>query len=145
VLGAIEKVLRRCKLHQLAVPKHGHPVAHLTHHRKVVADEEHGKAQLLLQVFQQIQDLSLNRHIEGRGRLVANEEPRARRQCACDADTLALAAGELVRIAAGVRGRETDLHQEIGGDFPRLVVAGDEPVEAQRLGDNVPDPHARIQ
>src|SRR5688500_2291438 len=35
VLGAIEKVLRRCKLHQLAVPKHGHPVAHLTHHRKV--------------------------------------------------------------------------------------------------------------
>jgi ABC-type sugar transport system ATPase subunit len=67
-------------LHQLAVLHHPHPVAHLAHHRQIMADEQHRQVQVLLQVLQDVQDLRLDRHVERRGRLVADQEPGLRRQ-----------------------------------------------------------------
>ena len=67
---------------------------------EVVRDEQVGKAQLGLEVGQEVQDLRLDRHVERRDRLVGDEELRREHQRARDGDALALAAGEHVRVAA---------------------------------------------
>ena len=54
---------------------------------------------LALQRLQQIDDLRLDRHVERRHRLVADDQLRLEDHRPRDADALALAAGELVRIA----------------------------------------------
>jgi hypothetical protein len=58
----------------------------------------------LLQVLQQVDDLRLDRDVERRDRLVADDELGLDGERAGDADALALAAGELVRAAAHVVG-----------------------------------------
>src|SRR3984957_125777 len=53
---------------------HADPAGHVPDHREVVADEEIGEAELVLQVAHQIEDLRLHGYIERRGRLVADDE-----------------------------------------------------------------------
>ncbi len=57
---------------------------------------------------QQVEDLRLHRHVERAGRLVADDQPGVHRQGARDGDALALAAGELVRVAQQRIGRQAD-------------------------------------
>ena len=80
-------------------------------HGEVVRDEQIGQAELAPQPRQQIDDLRLHRNVQRGHRLVAHHEVRLQHQRAGDADALALAAGELVRIAAQVRGAEADPFQ----------------------------------
>ena len=60
---------------------------HVPDHRQVVADEEIGQLELVLQIAHQVQDLRLHRHVERRRRLVAHDELRdwttARGRCRC--------------------------------------------------------------
>ena len=60
----------------------------------------------LLQLDEHVDDLRLDRHVERRHRLVADQQRRLERERARDADALALAAGELVRIALGHVGQQ---------------------------------------
>jgi hypothetical protein len=57
-----------------------------------MADEEHGKAELLLQRGKKLQHLRLDGHIERRDGLVGDDEIRLRRERPGDADPLALPA-----------------------------------------------------
>ena len=66
---------------------------------EIVRDEEVGRARARPAVRQQVDDLRLYRHVERRHRLVADDQARAQSQRARDADALALAAREFVRIA----------------------------------------------
>ena len=66
----------------------------MTHHGEVVGDEQVAQTTLRLQVHQQVQDLTLDRHIECGDRLVADDQLRLQGQGASDADALQLAAGE---------------------------------------------------
>ncbi len=85
-----------------------HAVGEIANDRKIMRNEEIGKRQLRLHLDQQVEDLRLDRKVEGRDRLVADDELRLQDQRAGDADPLALAAGELVRIAVEAsRGRPT--------------------------------------
>jgi hypothetical protein len=113
-------------------------------HREVVADEQVGEAELLAQVHEQVQHLRLDRDVERRHRLVADDESGLHRQSAGDADALALAAGELVRVAAGIGGIEADLGQRLG-DVGRLPAAVDQPVHPWRLADDLGDAQPRIE
>ena len=76
--------------------------------RQVVADEQVGQLELALEVEQQVEDLALDRHVERRDRLVRDDEVRAQRERARDADALPLAAGELVRVAPRVLAPQAD-------------------------------------
>src|SRR5689334_18343648 len=67
--------------------------------RETVSDEEIRQLQLLLQLFEQVDDLCLDTHIQRRHRFITDDELRLDCQSSCDADALALTAGELVRIA----------------------------------------------
>ena len=99
-----------------------------------------------LQVLQQIDDLRLDRDVERRDRLVAHDQLRLDRERARDADALALAAGEFVRIAAHVVGLQADrLEQFDHAIGERTASSRRELVDGQRLADDRADRHARIE
>ena len=95
-----------------AVLHDGDTVAEIAHQRHGVGDEEIGEAVALLQVAQQVDDLCADRDIERADRFVQDEQLGAERDGACDVDALALAAGELVGIAAERGGIEANLGEE---------------------------------
>ena len=84
---------------ELAEVHDGDALADVTHHREVMRDEEVREAELFLQARKQVDDLRLDRDIECRNRLVADDDLRIDGEGARDADALALSARELVREA----------------------------------------------
>ena len=114
-------------------------------HRQIVRDEQVGEAEFLLQVFQQVDDLRLDRDVERGDRLVADDQLRRHRQRPGDADALALAAGELVRVAPHVVGAEADGLEQFDDALLELAPGLREPVDDQRLADDRADRHARIE
>ncbi len=106
--------VRRPDLDDLAEVHDRHPVADVLDHRQVVGDEQVGQPEPRPQVGQQVEDLGLDRHVERGDRLVADDELGLDRERAGDADALALAAGELVRIALDVVRVEPDQPEQVG-------------------------------
>ena len=92
-------------LDDLAVLHHADAVGELAHDAEIVGDEQHRHAEPRLRVLQQLQDLRLHRDVERGGRLVGDQQVRLVRQRHGDHHALALAAGELMRIAASRAGR----------------------------------------
>ncbi len=92
VLRIGEERRRRRFLDDAADIHHRDPVRDVLDDREVVRDEEIGEAELVLQVLEQVESLRLHRDIEGRDRLVGDDEARIERERAGDADALALAA-----------------------------------------------------
>src|SRR5262245_17768578 len=78
---------------------HRDAVGAVAHHREVVRDEQVRELKPFLQVLEQVDDLALDRDVERRHRLVADDEARLERERARDADALALPARKLVRIS----------------------------------------------
>ena len=55
---------------------HQHVVGDVAHHRQVVADEQIGQVELVLQVHHQVQHLRLDRHVQRRDRFVRHHDAR---------------------------------------------------------------------
>jgi hypothetical protein len=121
-----------------------HPVADVLHHAHVVGDEDVRQAQLALEVLQEVQDLCLDRDVEGRHRLVADHEVGLEDEGAGDPDPLPLAAAELVGVAARVVRLEADhVHDPL--DPGRALLGRPDAVDAQPLADAVADWRARVE
>ena len=132
---------------QLGDPAEVHdrdPVADVLDDAHVVGDEHVGQAELALELLEQVQDLRLDRHVEGRDGLVADDEVGLEDERPGDPDALALAAGELVWVAAGVPGRQAD---EVHHPTDLLVTlgGGPDPVDPQALADAVDDRRPRVE
>ncbi len=112
MLRAAPDLVAPADLDQRAEIHHRHPVGDVLDHREVVADEKIGDAEPALEVLQQVDHLGAHRHVERRDGLVADDQLGAERQRAGDADALALAAGEFVRIALLGVGRQADPAQQ---------------------------------
>ena len=69
-----------------------HSVRDVTDDREIVGNEQEGQAVLLLQVLQEVDGLRLDADVEGRDRLVRDNQPWLRSKRARDADPLPLAA-----------------------------------------------------
>ena len=76
-------------------------------------DEHVGQVELVLQVLEQVDDLRLDRDVQRRHRLVGHDQLGPQRERAGDADALALAAGELVRVAVVVLRVQPDQLQQV--------------------------------
>ena len=63
-------------------------------------DVQDRELELRAQLVEQVEDLEADRDVEHRDRLVGQQHPRPRGERARDRDTLALAAGQLVREPA---------------------------------------------
>ena len=95
-------------LDELAEVHDPDPVADVLDDREVVGDEQVGEAELLLEVVEEVEDLALDRDVEGGDGLVADDELGVEGERPGDADALPLAAGELVRVAMDVALVEAD-------------------------------------
>ena len=117
----------------------------MPHHLETVGDEQVRQAEPLLQILEQVHDLGLDTDVEGRDRLVADDQFGLARQGTGDADPLALPARELVRIAVGVARVEADEREQLADPVrsPRLAFA--QAVQSDRLTERIADAHARIQ
>src|SRR5713226_8844074 len=107
-------------------------------------DEELGELELALKILEQVDDLRLNRDVQRRDRLVADDQLRIERQRPRDSDALPLAPGELVRVPVVEVGVEPDDLQQLLNAIVELASSHDAEVD-QRLGDYVADRHAGIQ
>ena len=67
-----------------------------------------GEVEAALHVVEEVEHLRLHRDVEGRDGLVGDQHLRLHGERAGDGDALALAAGELVRVAVERVGREAD-------------------------------------
>ena len=123
---------------------HGDTVRDVFHHAQVVGDEQVGQPEFPLQVFQDIENLRLDGHIQGRDRLIADDELGAQSQCTRDPDPLALPAGELVRVAAGVVIFESDFLEGLHHDLDPFPVGADA-VDVQPFHHQFSDRHARVE
>src|SRR4030095_2763238 len=81
---------------------------------------------------------------EGDDRLVGNEQFRLQRKRAGDADSLALSAAELVRVAHHRSVREPDFREKGMRTLYAFGLASDT-VHAHRLDQRLADPPARIE
>ena len=112
-------------------------------HGKIVRDKNKRQAEPALQIGQKIDDLRLDRNVERRHRFVADDELRLGGECAGDANTLALAAGELMGVAFSMPGLKPDETQQLGDALtvPPLCEA----MKYERLGQHLPDVHTRVE
>src|SRR5207249_8322920 len=83
-------------------------------------------------------------HVERRHGLVGDDELRPQREGACDADPLALAAGELVREAVVVLRRESDRLEELLDALLAVALVADA-VDLHRTADDRADALPRVE
>src|SRR3954454_16287905 len=111
---------------------------------QVVRDEDVGEIEPVLEVHEQIEDLRLDRHVEGRDRLVEDDELRLQGKSPGDTNALPLTAGELVRIAQCRGVLEADEAQELANPFhprsPRPYA-----MDFEGLGNDLADGHPGIE
>ena len=108
-----------------------------------MADEEDGDALLLLQSCQKFDDLFLYGDVERTRRLIADEDFRLKRQCACDADALPLPAAHIAGITLGKFCGKFDEVQQLLRLFRCTRLQKSE--VAQRFGKDVLDLHLGIE
>ena len=89
-------------------------------------DEDEREVPLPAELGQEVQDLGLDRDVEGRDRLVENEQLGLEDQCSSDADSLTLTT----RVVEALRTADAgDIAVIVGGtipqaDVPKLLAAG---------------------
>lgn len=74
-------------------------VGEIADNRHGVRDKQIRQTELTLQSLHEVDDLCADGDVKGRDRFVGNDEARAKCERASDANALALAATEFVRIA----------------------------------------------
>ena len=101
----------------LACVHQRHTVSHVSHHAQVMRDQQQAQLALALQVFEQIQHLLLDGHIQGRGGFVCNQKLGFSGQGHGNHDALLLAPAHFKRVAvnAAFRLRDTYAAQPING------------------------------
>ena len=140
-----EQLVGRRGLHDLAEIHYGDAVGDVLHDREIVADEDVGETEALLQRAHQVDDLRLDRDVERRHGFICHDQPRLDGEGARDRQALALAAGEFVRIAPGVLGAQADQLEQLADPRAPLRLVADEVMEIERLAQHRADRHARIE
>ena len=94
----VENVFCRTDLNDFARIHHRHVIAGLRHNAQVMRDHDHRRTQPVPQLSYHKQDLSLDRHIQRRRRLICNKQIRLTGQRHRDHHPLLHSSGELMRI-----------------------------------------------
>src|SRR6204780_1560655 len=136
---------RRRGLDDAAEIHHGDASADMLDDRQIMGDEQISEPEFLLQVLQQIDDLGLDRYIQRRHRLIADDQFGLDRERTRDADALALTAGEFVRMAADMIRLPADGLEQIHAALFELPPGLGQFVNDQGFADDRADAHARIE
>ena len=87
---------------------HGNAVREVTNDSKVVRDEQNGQIEPVTQIGENVDHLCLDRHVKGRDRLVADQNPRFDGQGAGNTDALTLATRKGLRVTVEIGRIEPD-------------------------------------
>ena len=98
VPGRGEQLLGRRLLDDRAAVHHHDAVGHVGDDTHVVGDQDDRGAESVAEIEQQLQDRRLHGDVEGRRRLVGDDDVGVARDRHRDDDALLLAAGQLVRV-----------------------------------------------
>ena len=90
--------------------------------RQIVRHENDGRSRLAIQCLEQLDDAHSCVTIEISRRLIREQNPRPVRECACDRDSLLLAARELSRKVVEAIA-ESDALQHVTRAFDRMILA----------------------
>src|SRR3990172_8514786 len=112
--------------------------------RKVMSDEQIRQPEFHLQILQNIQYLRLYGYIQRRDWLVTDNKPRAKSQGARNANALALPAGELMRVTAGMVILQAHLLESFMHNLHALSGRAD-PMNVQTFDHRFANRHARIE
>src|SRR6201995_5585896 len=127
----------------LAQIHHRDAMADVLDYGKIVSDEQIREVLFTLQIHHQVDDLSLDRHIKRRDRLVADDQLGVQGKRPGDADALPLSAGELVRKAAHLQAPQPYLIKE-GRDALVFFFAMGDAVDLQRLAYDIAGRQSRV-
>jgi len=131
-------------LHDPADVHHRDPFADVLDDAEVVSDEEIGKPKSFLKIEEEVQDLCLDRHVQGGNGFVRNHQPGIQGEGPGDTNALTLAAREGMRVAPHIFWPEADeakeLHDPVGS-FLLVTFTVDE----QGLPHDVQHGHSRVQ
>jgi hypothetical protein len=116
----------------------------VAHHGKVMSDEQVRQPELLLQILEQVDHLPLDRHVERRHGLVADDDLGVDRQRPRNSHALTLPTREFVRVAQCHVREEADHLQQLSDAVVDLVIRQDA-VDVHRLADDLAYRHARIE
>ena len=126
------------------VPDKGHagnddPVGNVSHQTQIVGDEQVGHLPLPAEPHQHIDDLGLNGNVQGRARLVRDEQVPLGHDRHGNAHPLLHPAAELVGIAGQNAGRVRDQHlgQGLGCPFQAFLFGQAHPLGRLRAADHV--------
>ena len=99
---------------------------HFRDDAEIVRDEQQCHSRACTQFAQQLEDLGLDRDVEGRSRFVGDDQLRFEYERHCDHHALPHAAGEFVRILLGAhrRIRNANLREHCHCPSPRFLSRG---------------------
>ena len=144
--------MRRVSVNQTSVAKldnatavdHRDPVGYVPDDGDVMRDEQVGDVEILLQVTEQVEHLSLDRDVQGADRFVADDQTRGHHQRAGDGDPLTLSAREARREPARGLPWKTDLLEHRPGARCPLRPRG-RTVGTQHLSERLADSSRRVE
>src|ERR1051325_1975775 len=110
---------------------------------QVVRDKKIRQVLFATQPFEQVHDLHLNGNVESRNRFVSNDEIRIDCERACDADALALTAGEFMWVSLDETFVQTDGLEQFLHTLLRFP-ASRQTKRVERFADDLPDCHPRV-
>jgi hypothetical protein len=141
MLRPLEDVVAGGLLDRLARVHHQHVVGDLGDHPEIMGDHDDRRAELPLQVADQVEDLGLHGDVERGGRLVGDQQLGVAGQGHRDHGPLPHAAGELVRVVVDPSGRlrNADPAEQVDRVRPGLLLV-DVVVEPVGLDDLRADP-----
>ena len=134
-----EQIVPITRFHDSA-PVHDHDlVRHVGHDPEIMGNQEDGHVRVRLKFLDQVQDLRLRSHVEGRGRLVGDKQGRFGDEHHRDHGALPQAAGQLEGVCdeGALRIREADPVEHVDRAFRSLGIAHTG-VDLERLRDLIP-------
>jgi len=107
-------------------------------------DEEIGQPKLLLQIFEDVQHLRLDGHIQRRDRFIANNKARTEGKSPGDSNALALPAREFMRVTAAVIFLQTHFLKGLHRQLVTVLFVADF-VNFEPFHHRIPNAHARVE
>ena len=146
VLRLGEQRLRRRGFNDASGVHDGNAISVTGHNTQVVGDEDDAHLVFVAQLVDEVEDLHLRRHVQGRRGLVRDEDARLAHEGHGDHDALTHAAGELVRVVVDnhLGTRHTNALEDLDGALESFLLR-EALVHAQRLAHLKADLHGRVQ